>query len=112
VDQEIAGLGRKGYEGELAWRFELPLFASIGGQQLFPSIAPSVRYSKLDPDFENPLNTPAPSFGWEWEKTDAGLRLGLVPGADLTVEHAHNRFLTRAGWRTSDELLTTFRWRM
>jgi hypothetical protein len=112
VDQEIAGLGRKGYEGELAWRFELPLFASIGGQQLFPSIAPSVRYSKLDPDFENPANTPVPSFAWEWEKTDAGLRIGLVPGADLTVEHAHNRFLTRAGWRTSDELLTTLRWRM
>lgn len=111
VDQEIAGLGRKGYEGELAWRFELPLFASLGGQQLFPSIAPAFRYSKLDPDFANPPNTPVPSFAWEWEKTDAGLRVGIVPGADLTLELAHNRFLTRAGWRTSDELLTTLRWR-
>jgi hypothetical protein len=114
VDQEIAGLARTGYEGELAWRFELPLVASLAGQQLFPSIAPSVRYSKLDPDFLNPPpgRTPAPSFAWEWEKTDAGLRIGIVPGADLTVEHSHNRFLTARGWLTADELLTTLRWRM
>lgn len=114
VDQEIAGLGRKGYEGEVAWRFELPLFASIGGQQLFPSIAPSFRYSKLDPDFVNPPpgRTPAPSFAWEWEKTDAGIRIGIVPGTDLTIEQSHNRFLTARGWRTNDELLTTLRWRM
>ena len=114
VDQEIAGLGRKGYEGEIAWRFELPLFASLAGQQLFPSIAPSFRYSKLDPDFVNPPpgRTPAPSFAWEWEKTDAGLRIGIVPGTDLTVEHSHNRFLTARGWKTVDELLTTLRWRM
>ena len=114
VDQEIAGLDRIGYEGELAWRFELPLFASLAGQQLFPSIAPSVRYSKLEPDFLNPPpgRTSAPSFNWEWEKTDAGLRIGIVPGTDLTVEHSHNRFLTARGWRTADELLTTLRWRM
>jgi len=114
VDQEIAGLGRKGYEGELAWRFELPLFASLAGQQLFPSIAPAFRYSKLDPDFTNPPpgRTPAPSFAWEWEKTDAGLRIGIVPGTDLTIEQAHNRFLTVRGWKTYDELLTTLRWRM
>ena len=114
VDQEIAGLARQGYEGEVAWRFELPLFASLAGQQLFPSIAPSFRYSKLDPDFVNPPpgRAPAPSFAWEWEKTDAGIRIGIVPGTDLTIEQAHNRFLTARGWRTNDELLTTLRWRM
>ncbi len=112
VDQDIAGLGRKGYEAELAWHFELPLFAALSGQQLFPSIAPTVRYSKLEPDFTNPANTPAPSLAWAWEKVDAGLRIGIVPGADLTIEQAHNRFRTKAGWRTSDELLTTLRWRM
>ena len=114
VDQEIAGLDRTGYEGELAWRFELPLFASLAGQQLFPSIAPAVRYSKLEPDFANPPpgRTPAPSFAWEWEKTDAGLRVGIVPGTDLTVELARNRFLTARGPFTYDELLTTLRWRM
>jgi hypothetical protein len=114
VDQEIAGLGRLGYEGEVAWRFELPLFASLAGQQLFPSIAPSFRYSKLDADFTNPPpgRTPAPSFAWDWEKTDAGIRIGIVPGTDLTIEQAHNRFLTARGWRTNDELLTTLRWRM
>jgi hypothetical protein len=114
VNQEIAGLERLGYEGEVAWRFELPLFASLAGQQLFPSVAPSFRYSKLDPDFLNPPpgRTPAPSFAWEWEKTDAGIRIGIVPGTDLTIEQAHNRFLTARGWMTYDELLTTLRWRM
>jgi hypothetical protein len=111
VDQEIAGLKRTGYEGELAWRFELPLFASFANQQLFPSIQPAVRYSKLEPDFLNPLRTPVPSLAWPWEKTDIGLRLGIVPGTDLTVEQAHNRFLTKAGWRTMDEVLATLRWR-
>ncbi|HXT21767.1 MAG TPA: hypothetical protein VN923_13535, partial [Thermoanaerobaculia bacterium] len=108
------GLGRTGYEGEVAWRFELPLFASLAGQQLFPSIAPSFRYSKLEPDFTNPPpgRTPAPSFAWEWEKTDAGIRIGIVPGTDLTIEKSHNRFLTVRGWKTYDELLTTLRWRM
>ena len=62
VDQEIAGLDRIGYEGEIAWRIELPLFASLAGQQLFPSIAPSMRYSKLEPDFANPAQTRCPAW--------------------------------------------------
>src|SRR5205085_3010119 len=96
--QDLAGLVRKGYEGELAWRFELPLVWSLAGRQLFPAIGPAVRYSKLEPQFINPpTGTPAPSFAWEWEKVDAGIRLGIVPGTDLTVEHARNRFLTKAG---------------
>ena len=112
VDEEIAGLKRRGLEGEVAWRFELPLFAAIAGRQFLPSIQPAFRYSKLDPQFANPARTPAPSFAWEWTKTDAGLRIGIIPGTDLTVEMAHNKFLTRAGWRTLDETLATLRWRM
>jgi hypothetical protein len=112
VDQEVANLPRTAYEVEVAWRIELPLVWSVAGQQLFPSIAPAVRYSKLEPDFVNPLRTPAPSLSWEWEKLDAGLRLGITPGSDLTVEYARNEFLTARGWRNNDELLSTLRWRM
>lgn len=112
VDQEIANLPRTGYDVEVAWRFELPLVWSVAGQQLFPFIAPAVRYSKLEPDFRNPARTPAPSLSWEWEKLDAGLRLGITPGSDLTVEYARNEFLTARGWRDNDELLSTLRWRM
>lgn len=112
VDQEIAGLPRAGYEAEVAWRFELPLVWSLAGRQLFPSVAPAVRYSRLEPDFANPARTPAPSLAWEWEKLDAGVRLGITPGSDLTVEYARNEFLTARGWRDNDELLATLRWRM
>jgi hypothetical protein len=112
VDQELAGLPRVGLEAEVAWRFELPLVWSIAGQQLFPSIAPAVRWSKLEPDFRNPPQTPVPSFVWEWEKIDAGLRLGITPGTDLTVEFGRNKFLTARGWRDNDEMLSTLRWRM
>jgi len=112
VDQEIAGLPRTGWEAEAAWRFELPLVWAVAGQQLFPSIAPAVRYSKLEPELVNPASTPIPSVAWEWEKLDAGLSLGITPGTDLTVEYARNRFLTARGWFDNDELLSTLRWRM
>ena len=112
VAQDIGGLERTGWEAEAAWRFDLPLVWAVAGQQLFPSIAPAVRYSELDPEFRNPALTPVPSVAWPWEKLDAGLRLGITPGTDLTVEYARNRFLTARGWRDNDELLSTLRWRM
>ncbi|HYQ84979.1 MAG TPA: hypothetical protein VEP28_13365, partial [Rubrobacter sp.] len=87
VDQEIAGLPRIGLEAEAAWRFDLPLVLTIGERQLFPWIAPAVRYSKLDNDFRNPAQTPSPSLNWDWEKIDAGLRLGIFDGTDLTMEY-------------------------
>ncbi len=97
VDQKLAGLPRTGLEGEVAWRFDLPLVWAVRGRQLFPSIAPAVRYSKLDNNFRNPAQTPSPSFAWDWEKIDAGLRLGLFTGLDLTVEYADNRFILANG---------------
>ncbi|MEM7048041.1 MAG: hypothetical protein AAF604_00190 [Acidobacteriota bacterium] len=112
VDQDLAGLERTGLEVELAWRFDLPVRWAVGGRQLFPYIAPAVRYSRLEPDFGNPAGGPTPSFTWEWEKVDLGLRLGLVPGADLTIEHADNEFILASGASVgNDELLTTVRWR-
>ncbi len=60
----------------------------------------------------NPAATPIPSVAWEWEKLDVGLRLGIVRGIDLTLEHAsHTITLVSGAERSNDELLATFRWR-
>jgi hypothetical protein len=113
VDQEVAHLGRQGIEGELAWRFDLPLVLAVGGQQLFPYIAPAVRYSRLENDFLNTAPTPVPSISWDWEKIDAGVRLGILPTIDLTVEYASNRFRLQIGtMRDNNEFLSTLRWRL
>lgn len=111
VDSEVAGLERSGFEVETAWRFNLPLRWSVAGRQLFPYIAPAVRYSKLDPDFEGGSELfPSPSFRWEWEKIDAGIRLGIVTGLDLTLEYADNSFILGSGAEAeNNELLTTLR---
>lgn len=111
VDQDLAGLGRSGLEAEVAWRFELPLLWAVAGRQLFPSIAPAVRWSRLDPDFAAPAITPSPSFAWEWEKVDFGVRLTVVRGIDLTAEYAAHEFVRAAGPADNDELLVTVRWR-
>lgn len=113
VDQDLAELPRTGIEGEVAWRFDLPLVWAVGERQLFPFIAPAVRYSKLDNDFRNPIVTPSPSFSWDWEKIDFGLRLGIFSGVDLTVEYADNQFILGSGAeRENNELLATLRWRV
>jgi len=113
VDQDLAGLERTGMEAEAAWRIDLPLKWAVGGKQLFPWIAPAVRFSRLDPDFSAPPQTPSPSFAWEWEKIDAGIRLAILDGIDLTVEYAANDLTLASGAkRDNDELLTTLRWRV
>lgn len=112
VDQEVAELPRTGIEAELAWTFDLPLGWSVGGRQLFPYIAPAIRYSKLDPDFTIPAVTPSPSFGWDWKKWDAGIRLGIVRGVDVTAEVANNEFYLASGEsREYSEVLVTVRYR-
>jgi len=113
VDQDLAGLPRTGFEAEASWSFDLPLVWSLGGQQLFQTIAPAVRYSMLDNKFRNPPITPSPSFSWDWTKIDAGLRLGIVGATDLTVEYANNDFILASGaHRNNNEYLATLRWRM
>ena len=115
VDQEIAGMDRTGYEGEVAWRFDLPLAWAVAGRQLFPSIQPAVRYS-----LPRSPNSPGrrrsirrPSVRWEWTKLDYGLRLGIIQGVDLTIEFADNEMTLANGAKISnDELLSTLRWRM
>lgn len=116
VDQDLAGLLRDGFEVEAAWSFELPLWVAAGGRQLFPWIAPAVRYSELNSDIldanPNPLNPfpyPAPSVKWDWTKLDLGLRLGLWENMDLTVEWADVEAETASGPRDFDEFLLTLR---
>ncbi|MEO8195519.1 MAG: hypothetical protein ABI689_02230 [Thermoanaerobaculia bacterium] len=113
VQQEIAGMDRTGYEGEVAWRFELPLALAAGGRQLFPYLQPVVRYSFLKPEFAGGSpRYPAPSVRWEWTKLDYGLRLGLIEGVDLTIEFADNQMTLANGRQVSnDELLSTLRFR-
>lgn len=114
VAQKIAGMDRTGYEGEVAWRFDLPLAWAAGGRQLIPYVQPVVRYSFLKPEFAggSPL-FPAPSVRWEWTKLDYGVRLGIIEGVDLTVEFADNEMTLANGRKISnDELLSTLRFRM
>lgn len=113
VDQRLAGLPRRGIEGEVAWTFDLPLVWAVAERQLFPTIQPAVRVSKLDNDFKSNPISPAPSFAWDWTKVDAGLRLGIVAGLDLTAEYARNSFVLASGaTRNNDEFLATLRWRI
>jgi hypothetical protein len=111
ADQEVAGLDRTGYEAELAWSFKLPRWKAGGGRQLLPYIQPAVRFSHLEPEFSggSPLY-PAPSVRWEWDKWDVGMRLGIVPGVDLTAEWADNTFVVRDRDESMSELLLTLRW--
>lgn len=113
VDEQLAGLPRKGLEGEVAWTFDLPLAWAVAERQLFPSVQPVVRYSKLTNDFRgNPLSA-APSFAWDWTKIDAGIRLGIVAGIDLTAEYSKNDFVLASGAvEHENEFLATLRWRV
>lgn len=114
VDQEVAGLDRDGFEGEVSWSFDLPLRWAVAGRQLFTYIAPALRFSTLDPDFGGREQLhPAASMRWEWDKLDFGVRLGLYPGLDMTVEFSDNTFVLDSGAeRDNNELLTTLRWRL
>jgi hypothetical protein len=113
VEQQLAGLDRTGWEAELAWRFELPLVAAVGGRQLFPSLAPAVRYSELEPEFAGGGPFPGPSVRWPWTKLDYGVRIGIVAGVDLTLEYQDNEMTLANGAKISnDESLATLRWRI
>jgi hypothetical protein len=117
VDQDLAGMSRTGWETEVSWSFDLPFFGSAFGRQLFPYVQPAFRFSRLEPEITgaNPglFQYPAPSVLWYWEKTDFGLRLGILEKLlDLTVEWNLNDFIVRGKEEHADEFLATVRWRM
>jgi hypothetical protein len=109
IHQEMAGLGRHGYEVEAAWRFLLPVVFAASGKQLFTFVQPVVRFSMLDNDFTNPLFL-APSTFWDWKKYDFGVRAGIIQGVDLTIEYSTHD-IDSATPVDEDELLTTLRFR-
>ncbi len=113
ADQDLAGLRRDGWEAEASWTFELPFFADAFGRQLFSFIQPAIRISELDNHFRTHPLFPAPSVFWDWEKIDAGLRMGLIDGMiDLTVEWNDNTFVRAGRDESADEFLATLRWEM
>ncbi|MDA8020117.1 MAG: hypothetical protein MPN21_21990 [Thermoanaerobaculia bacterium] len=114
VDQDLGGLSRDGFEIEVAYDWELPWAGTLFGRQLFPFVAPAIRYSELNPDFplvdpSLPPITPSPAFNWDWQKLDLGIRLGILTGLDLTVEYAENEFVRAGQKESADELMATLR---
>ena len=107
VDQKIAGLGRRGFEAEAAYRIPLGgLFAS-GDEPVFNWIQPAVRYSKIDNRFDAPVDFVAPSVAWDWTKLDLGVRVGILRNMELTLDYARNGAKARAGTIHPDEALVT-----
>ena len=109
VYQDLAGLVRRGYEVEAAYRFPLNGLFAVGDQPWINWIQPAVRVSRIDNDFTAAAGFPAPSFVWDWSKFDFGIRAGIVRNVDLTVEYARHDMRTKATVLHPDELLVTLR---
>ena len=106
VKEEAAGLPRLGIEVEGGYRFALGDLADPG--DLFPAIQPAVRWSRLENDFTAPRGFVAPSFAWDWDKLDLGLRVTIIRKLDLTLEYSfHDIAASRA--IQHDEALATLR---
>lgn len=103
TDQEVAGLERIGWEVEAGYRIPFAWGP-------FESIQPAVRASALENDFPRGGSFPAPSVWWDWQKWDAGVRIGLKRGLDVTAEYTIHNTDTVLPFRFR-ETLVTLRWR-
>lgn len=106
VHETLAGLPRTGIELEAGWRIALGDLADPN--DLFPSIQPAVRFSRLENGFSAPAGFVAPSLAWDWDKLDFGLRVAIVRRVDLTLEYAHHSIAASRRLR-HDEALATLR---
>jgi len=104
VSEESAGLKRRGFEVEAGWRLVLGDLADPAS--LFPAIQPAIRFSRLDNDFSAPPTFVAPSFAWDWDKWDFGLRVTIVKHLDLTLEYAYNDVAASRKIRYGEALAT------
>lgn len=102
--QSLAGLQREGWEVEAGYR--LPF--AFGP---FESIQPAVRYSGIANRFGPVPLFPAPSIWWNWEKYDAGIRVGMKRGVDVTLEYTQQHVASRQPLNLR-EALVTLRWRV
>jgi hypothetical protein len=103
TDQEMAGLERYGWEVEAGYR--LPLTWGW-----IESIQPAVRASGLENTILRGQRFPTPSIWWDWQKWDAGVRIGLKRGLDITAEYTIHNTDTVVPFRLR-ETLVTVRWR-
>lgn len=105
--QKVAGLEREGWELEAGYSFP----AKLGPIE---SIQPAVRVSNLDNHFFGHPQFPATSVRWDWRKWDAGVRIGMTRGFDVTLEYTTHEAFSPAGQVPVDmtEVLATVRWRM
>lgn len=102
--QNIASLQREGWELEAAYRIPF----AVGPIE---SIQPAVRYSGIANRFGPVPLFPAPSFWWNWEKYDAGVRVGLRRGVDVTLEYTQHHVDSRFRLNLREALMTV-RWRV
>ncbi|HYC92463.1 MAG TPA: hypothetical protein VEO54_24870 [Thermoanaerobaculia bacterium] len=103
TQQEIAGNERHGWELEAGYRIPLDLGP-------IESIQPAVRASSLRNDFGNAPGFPARSILWNWDKVDAGVRVDLERGLDVTVEYTQHQVESLFPLELR-EALVTVRWR-
>jgi len=102
--QEVAGLKREGWELELGYRIPW----TLGPIQ---SIQPALRVSGLETHYRGTI-FPAPSVWWEWTKLDAGVRIGLPRGFDVTAEYTIHDIAAPRRPIAQRETLVTMRWRV
>lgn len=102
--QTVAGLEREGWELEAGYRFPL----NLGWVE---SIQPAVRVSAIDNHFGPSPPFPAASLWWDWRKYDAGARIGLRHGLDVTVEATQHHVDSKAPLHLR-EALVTVRWKI
>ncbi len=102
--QEVAGLKREGWELELGYRIPWTLGP-------IRSIQPALRVSGLETHYRG-TRFPSPSVWWEWAKLDAGVRIELPRGLDLTAEYTVHDIAAPARPVAQRETLVTLRWRV
>ncbi|MEA2463732.1 MAG: hypothetical protein QOJ98_1479 [Acidobacteriota bacterium] len=102
--QDVAGLKREGWELEAG--YQLPF--KLGPIQ---SIQPALRVSGLETHYHGTI-FPAPSVWWEWTKFDAGVRIGLPRGFDVTAEYTVHDIAAPRRPVAQRETLVTVRWRV
>ena len=104
TSQKVAGLDRSGWEVEAGYRIPL-------GLGFIESIQPAVRASAIENDFGPVAGWPAPSIWWNWQKYDAGVRVGMKRGLDVTLEYTYHELDSREPLNLR-ETLVTLRWRV